>query len=77
MRRVRGRDQARNRFKLQLGARALSVYDGRSRLGSITVNEAGEVQAFDSSGTRLGAFPDLKNALTAFPISETEGACQA
>jgi hypothetical protein len=52
----------------------VSVYDGRSCLGSITVNEAGEAHAFDLNGAQLGTFPDLKNALATFPANETERA---
>jgi hypothetical protein len=74
MRKLHARDQARNRFRPHSPARAVSVYDGRSCLGSITVNEAGEVHAFDPNGTRFGIFPDLKHALATFPANETERA---
>jgi hypothetical protein len=74
MRKLHARDQTRNRFRPQSSARTVSVYDGRSCLGSITVNEAGEAHAFDLNGAQLGTFPDLKNALATFPASETERA---
>jgi hypothetical protein len=74
MRKLHARDQSHNRFRPQSPTRALSVYDGRFFLGSIAVNEAGEVHAFDPNGARLGTFTDLKNALATFPSSETEQA---
>jgi hypothetical protein len=75
MRKLHARDQTRNRFRPQSSARAVSVYDGRFCLGSITVNEAGVAHAFDSNGTQLGTFPILKDALAAFPVSASEGPC--
>ena len=71
MRNLHARDRARNRLSLRPFDGQMAVYDGRDRLGSITISEAGEAHAFDLNGARLGSFPDLKNALAAFPAKES------
>jgi hypothetical protein len=74
MRKLHARDQARNRFRLHSPARAVSVYDGRSCLGSISLAENGEASAFNPSGAWLGVFPNLKGALATFPANKPERA---
>lgn len=56
-------------------ARQLSLYDGRQYLGRISVDEAGEIRAFNARGRRLGAFDDLKTAEDA--IEAARGARKA
>jgi hypothetical protein len=47
-------------------ARALSLYDGQVHVGTIKVAEDGTAVAFGANGKRLGKFPSLRAAYTAF-----------
>jgi hypothetical protein len=54
-------------------ARALSLYDGQVHVGTIKVAEDGTAVALNPKGKRLGHFPSLTAAYTAFDKSGERG----
>lgn len=47
-------------------ARDLSLYDGQELVGTIKVAEDGTATAYHPCGKRLGQYPTVKQATTAF-----------